>query len=63
MNRDDDAAINVLNAELKNIFSDFIIIRPGKIRHKKKRMPGDSGEFMPVDGKPVPDKASFSIKV
>ena len=61
MDRDDNAAINVLHAGFKKIFNTFTIVKPKKIRHKRK-IPTDCGEFMPVEGKPIPDKASFSVE-
>ncbi len=45
MDRDDNAAVNVLNARLKKIFSTFIIGR----NHNKRRVPTDCGELMPVE--------------
>ena len=48
MDRDDNAAVNVLNAGLKKIFSTFIIIKQKKSKHKR-RVPTDCGEFMPVE--------------
>jgi putative transposase len=48
MDRDDNAAVNVLNAGLKNIFNTFIIIKPRKSKHKR-RVPTDCGELMPVE--------------
>jgi putative transposase len=48
MNRDDNAAVNVLNAGLRKIFSTFIIIKPRKSKHKR-RVPTDCGELMPVE--------------
>ncbi len=62
MGRDDNAALNVLNNGFKKIFSTFIIIKPEKIRHKKRKIPTDFGDFMPVEGKPIPDKASFYVE-
>ena len=62
MDRDDNAAINVLHAGFKKIFNNFIIVKPKKIRHKKRKIPTDCGECMPVEGKPIPDKASFSVE-
>ena len=62
MDRDDNAAINVLNAGFKKIFNNFIIAKPKKVRHKKGKIPTDSGECMPVEGKPIPGKASFSVE-
>ena len=62
MDRDDNAAINVLHAGFKKIFNNFIIMKPKKIRHKKRKIPTDCGECMPVEGKPIPDKASFSVE-
>jgi putative transposase len=48
MDRDDNAAVNVLNAGLRKIFSTFIIIKPRKSKHKR-RVPTDCGELMPVE--------------
>ena len=49
MDRDDNAAVNVLNAGFKKIFSTFILMaKPRKIRYKR-RVPTDCGEFMPVE--------------
>ncbi|WMT52284.1 MAG: transposase [Ferroplasma sp.] len=62
MDRDDNAAINVLHAGFRKIFNTFIIVKTKKIRHRKRKMPTDCGEFMPVEGKPIPDKASFSME-
>lgn len=58
IDRDDNAAVNVLNAGLKKLFSAFII---GK-NHKKRRVPTDCGNSSPwrnrpiPEGKPVPEK-------
>ena len=50
MDRDDNAAVNVLNAGLKKIFSTFIIGRNHKkSRYNKRGVPTDCGEFMPVE--------------
>ena len=62
MDRDDNAAINVLHAGFRKIFNNFIIMKPKKSRHKKRKIPTDCGECMPVEGKPIPDKASFSVE-
>ena len=62
MDRDDNAAINVLHAGFRKIFNDFIIAKPKKIRHKNRKIPTDCGECMPVEGKPIPYKASFSME-
>ena len=45
MDRDDNAAVNVLNAGLKKLFNTFIMGR----NHKKRRVPTDCGELMPVE--------------
>ena len=52
MDRDDNAAINVLHAGFKKILNTFTIVKPKKSRHKKKKIPTDCGKFMPVEGKP-----------
>jgi hypothetical protein len=50
MDRNDNAAVNVLNGGLKKIFSTFILMaKPRKIRCKG-RVPTDCGELMPVEG-------------
>ena len=61
MDRDDNAAVNVLNAGFKKIFSTFIIMKPRKIRHKKKRIPTDCGELMPVEGKTYTSNGKFFL--
>ena len=61
MDRDDNAAVNVLNAGFKKIFNTFIIIKPKKIRHKKKKIPTDCGEFMPVEGKTYTSNGKFFL--
>ena len=48
MDRDDNAAVNVLNAGLNKVFNTFIIIKQKKSKHKR-RVPTDCGEFMPVE--------------
>ena len=48
IDRDSNAAVNVLNAGLNKAFSTFIIIKQKKSKHKK-RVPTDCGEFMPVE--------------
>ena len=48
MDRDDNAAVNVLNAGLKKLFNTLIIIKQKKSKHKR-RVPTDCGEFMPVE--------------
>ena len=48
MDRDDNAAVNVLNAGLKKVFNTLIIIKQKKSKHKR-RVPTDCGEFMPVE--------------
>ena len=48
MDRDDNAAVNVLNAGFKKVFNTFIIIKQKKSKHKR-RVPTDCGEFMPVE--------------
>ena len=49
MDRDDNAAVNVLNAGLNKVFNTFIIIKQKKSKHNKRRVPTDCGEFMPVE--------------
>ena len=49
MDRDGNAAINVLNAGLKKIFNTFIMGRNHKKIRYKGRVPTDCGEFMPVE--------------
>jgi putative transposase len=49
MDRDDNAAVNVLNAGLKQIFSTFIIGRKSIKSRYKRKVPTDCGEFMPVE--------------
>ena len=61
MDRDDNAAVNVLHAGFKKIFSTFIIMKPKKIRHKKKRIPTDCGELMPVEGKTYTSNGKFFL--
>ena len=61
MDRDDNAAVNVLHAGFKKIFNTFIIIKPKKIRHKKKRIPTDCGECMPVEGKTYTSNGKFFL--
>ena len=61
IDRDLNAAINILNDAIKSIFNKFIIIK--KIRkNKHKKVHTDCGELMPVEGKPIPYKASFSVE-
>ena len=61
IDRDDNAAVNVLNAGFKKIFNTFIIIKPKKIRHKKKKIPTDCGECMPVEGKTYTSNGKFFL--
>ena len=61
MDRDDNAAVNVLHAGFKKIFNTFIIIKPKKIRHKKKKIPTDCGECMPVEGKTYTSNGKFFL--
>ena len=49
MDRDDNAAVNVLNAGLKKVFNTLIIGRNHKKSKHKRRVPTDWGEFMPVE--------------
>ncbi len=49
MDRDGNAAVNVLNAGLKKIFNTFIMGRNHKKIRYKGRVPTDCGEFMPVE--------------
>ncbi len=61
IDRDLNAAINILNDAINKIFNKFIVIK--KLRkNKHKKVPTDCGELMPVEGKPIPDKASFSVE-
>ena len=62
MDRDDNAAVNVLHAGFKKIFNTFIIIKPKKIRHKKKKIPTDCGECMPVEGKTYTSNGKFFLQ-
>ena len=61
MDRDDNAAVNVLNAGFKKLFNTFIIMKPRKIRHKKKKIPMDCGECMPVEGKTNTSNGKFFL--
>ena len=61
IDRDDNAAVNVLNNGFKKIFNTFIIMKPRKIRHKKKRIPTDCGELMPVEGKTYTSNGKFFL--
>ena len=61
IDRDDNAAVNVLHAGFKKIFNTFIIIKPKKSRHKKKKIPTDCGEFMPVEGKTYTSNGKFFL--
>ena len=61
IDRDDNAAVNVLNAGFKKIFNTFTIIKPKKIRHKKKKIPTDCGECMPVEGKTYTRNGKFFL--
>ena len=49
MDRDDNAAVNVLNAGFKKLFSTFIIGRKSIKSKHRRRVPTDCGEFMPVE--------------
>ena len=49
MDRDDNAALNVLNAGFKKLFSTFIIGRKSIKSKHRRRVPTDCGEFMPVE--------------
>ena len=60
IDRDDNAAVNVLNNGFKKIFNTFIIMKPRKIRHKKK-IPTDCGELMPVEGKTNTSNGKFFL--
>ena len=57
IDRDLNAAINILNDAINKIFNKFIIIK----RIKNKKVPADCGELMPVEEKPIP-VASFSVE-
>ncbi len=60
INRDLNAAINILNDAINKIFNKFIVIK--KLRkNKHKKVPTDCGELMPVEKKPMP-VASFSVE-
>ncbi len=61
IDRDLNAAINILNDAINKIFNKFIVIKKIKNKHKK-RVGTDCAEFMPVEGKPIPDKANFSME-
>ena len=61
MDRDDNAAVNVLNAGFKKLFNTFIIMKPRKIRHKKKKIPAECGECMPVEGKTNTSNGKFFL--
>ena len=50
MDRDDNAAVNVLNAGLKRIFSTFIMGR----NHKKREYPRTVGNLCPWRNWPIP---------
>ena len=62
IDRDLNAAINILNDAINKIFNKFIIIKKLRKNKHKKIVGTDCADFMPMEGKPIPDKASFSVE-